>query len=57
MFCHGINQRFILVPLKPDKAGASMYDRRLDAIVAAAELGSFSKAAEKLSISTPALVK
>ena len=34
-----------------------MYDRRLDAIVAAAELGSFSKAAEKLSISTPALVK
>lgn len=34
-----------------------MYDRRLDAIVAAAELGSFSKAAERLSISTPALVK
>lgn len=31
-----------------------MYDRRLDAIVAAAELGSFSKAAERLSISTPA---
>ena len=57
MFCHGINHRFILVSLKPNKAGASMYDRRLDAIVAAAELGSFSKAAEKLSISTPALVK
>lgn len=34
-----------------------MYDRRLDAIVAAAELGSFSRAAERLSISTPALVK
>lgn len=34
-----------------------MYDRRLDAIVAAAELGSFTKAAERLSISTPALVK
>lgn len=34
-----------------------MYDRRLDAIVAATELGSFSKAAEKLNISTPALVK
>lgn len=34
-----------------------MYDRRLNAIVAAAELGSFSKAAERLSISTPALVK
>lgn len=34
-----------------------MYDRRLDAIVAAAELGSFSKAAARLSISTPALVK
>lgn len=34
-----------------------MYDRKLDAIVAAAELGSFSKAAEKLNISTPALVK
>ena len=34
-----------------------MYDRRLDAVVAAAELGSFTKAAERLSISTPALVK
>ena len=34
-----------------------MYDRRLDAIVAAAELGSFTRAAEQLSISTPALVK
>lgn len=34
-----------------------MYDRRLDAIVAAAELGSFSRAAAKLNISTPALVK
>lgn len=34
-----------------------MYDRRLDAIVAAAELGSFSKAARRLRISTPALVK
>lgn len=34
-----------------------MYDRRLDAIVAAAELGSFSAAARRLSISTPALVK
>lgn len=34
-----------------------MYDRRLDAIIAAAELGSFSKAAARLNISTPALVK
>lgn len=34
-----------------------MYDRRLDAIVAAADLGSFSRAAERLRISTPALVK
>ena len=34
-----------------------MYDRRLDGIVAAAELGSFSRAAERLSLSTPALVK
>ena len=34
-----------------------MYDRRLDAIVAAAELGSFSRAAGKLRVSTPALVK
>lgn len=34
-----------------------MYDRRLDAIVAAAELGSFSKAAERLNISTTALAK
>lgn len=34
-----------------------MYDRRLDAIVMSAELGSFTQAAERLSISTPALVK
>lgn len=34
-----------------------MYDRRLDAIIAADELGSFSKAAARLHISTPALVK
>lgn len=34
-----------------------MYDRRLDAIIAAAELGSFSKAAARLNISTPALIK
>lgn len=34
-----------------------MYDRRLDAVVAAAELGSFSQAAQRLHISTPALVK
>ncbi|NEG96619.1 LysR family transcriptional regulator [Bifidobacterium sp. SMB2] len=34
-----------------------MYDRRLDAILAAAELGSFSRAAAKLHISTPALIK
>ena len=54
MFYYGINHRFILISLKPNRAGASMYDRRLDAIVAATELGSFSKAAEKLSISTPA---
>lgn len=34
-----------------------MYDRRLEAITAAAELGSFSRAAAKLRVSTPALVK
>ncbi len=34
-----------------------MYDRRLDAIVAAAELGSFTQAAAQLSISAPALQK
>lgn len=34
-----------------------MYDRRLEAIVASAELGSFSKAAARLHVSTPALVK
>ncbi len=34
-----------------------VYDRRLDAVVSAAELGSFTKAAEHLRISTPALVK
>lgn len=34
-----------------------MYDRRLDAILAAAQLGSFGKAAERLHISTPALAK
>lgn len=34
-----------------------LYDYRLEAIVAAAEQGSFSKAAAKLGISTPALAK
>lgn len=34
-----------------------MYDRRLDSIVAAAESGSFSKAAKRLGVSTPALAK
>ncbi|OXN00875.1 LysR family transcriptional regulator [Bifidobacterium vansinderenii] len=34
-----------------------MYDRRLDAILAAAELGSFGRAAAHLHISTPALIK
>ena len=34
-----------------------MYDRRLDAIAAASKLGSFTRAAEQLRISTPALVK
>ena len=34
-----------------------MHDRRLEAISAAAELGSFSRAAAKLRVSTPALVK
>lgn len=34
-----------------------MYDRRLAAVVAAAELGSFSRAATRLRVSTPALVK
>lgn len=34
-----------------------MYDRRLDAIIAAARLGSFGKAADSLHLSTPALIK
>ena len=34
-----------------------MYDRRLDALIAAAETGSFAAAARRLHISTPALVK
>ncbi|OZG60254.1 LysR family transcriptional regulator [Bifidobacterium lemurum] len=34
-----------------------MYDRRLDAVIASADLGSFGKAAERLHISVPALVK
>lgn len=34
-----------------------MYDRRLDSILAAAECGSFSKAAKRLGVSTPALAK
>lgn len=34
-----------------------LYDYRLEAIVAAADQGSFSKAAAKLGISTPALAK
>lgn len=34
-----------------------MYDRRLDAIVAAADAGSFAKAAKRLRISTPAVAK
>lgn len=37
--------------------GETMYDRRLDAVLAAGELGSFGKAAQRLHISTPALVK
>lgn len=34
-----------------------MYDRRLDSVVAAADCGSFSKAAKQLGVSTPALAK
>ena len=34
-----------------------MYDKRLDAIIKAADLGSFSKAAQFMGYSTPALVK
>ncbi|KFI50705.1 LysR family transcriptional regulator [Bifidobacterium callitrichos] len=34
-----------------------MYDRRLDALIAAAETGSFAAAARRLHISTPALAK
>lgn len=34
-----------------------MYDKRLDAVIAAAETGSFAQAARRLSISTPALAK
>ena len=39
------------------KREINVYDRRLEAITAAAELGSFSRAAAKLRVSTPALVK
>lgn len=39
------------------KQEIDVYDRRLEAISAAAELGSFSRAAAKLRVSTPALVK
>lgn len=39
------------------KREIDVYDRRLEAISAAAELGSFSRAAAKLRMSTPALVK
>lgn len=39
------------------KREIDVYDRRLEAITAAAELGSFSRAAAKLRVSTPALVK
>lgn len=34
-----------------------MYDKRLDAVIKTAELGSFSKAARNMGYSTPALVK
>lgn len=34
-----------------------MYDKRLDAVLATAELGSFSKAADRMGYSVPALVK
>lgn len=34
-----------------------MYDKRLDAVVKAAELGSFSKAANEMGYSIPALIK
>lgn len=34
-----------------------MYDRRLDSVIAAADCGSFSKAARQLGVSTPALAK
>ena len=34
-----------------------MYDKRLDAIVRTAELGSFSKAAQEMDYSVPALIK
>lgn len=39
------------------KREIDVYDRRLEAISAAAELGSFSRAAAKMRVSTPALVK
>ncbi|KFI96860.1 LysR family transcriptional regulator [Bifidobacterium stellenboschense] len=34
-----------------------MYDRRLDAVIAAAQTGSFARAGRRLHISTPAVVK
>lgn len=42
---------------RAQKREIDVYDRRLEAITAAAELGSFSRAAAKLRVSTPALVK
>lgn len=40
-----------------ERKGAGVYDRRLDSIIAAADCGSFSKAAKQLGVSTPALAK
>lgn len=40
-----------------EKRGWGVYDRRLDSVVAAADCGSFSKAAKQLGVSTPALAK
>ena len=45
------------MPLCKEGRRVPLYDRRLEAIVVAAELGSLSKAAERLSISVPALAK
>ena len=43
--------------LNPVDLGGTVYDKRLDAVIKTADLGSFSKAAQAMGYSVPALVK